>query len=115
MADSPPLPPADDDAVTLVSRRLRDREPGADDEWVAREILAALRGLGWRPTTARPGVDWHRASGSARGSLDPDVKAALFADLEAQTEAFRATGPQAAVPEGDAKAPENPGFPNGQP
>lgn len=41
------------DAVRALVYRLRNREPGEDDEVFAVEFITALRGRGWRPTPAR--------------------------------------------------------------
>ena len=35
-------------AVAVVTRLLRDREDGTDDEVFALELITALRGHGWR-------------------------------------------------------------------
>ena len=35
-------------AVEALTRRLRDRDPGTDDEVFALEFITALRARGWR-------------------------------------------------------------------
>ena len=45
-------------AADAITRRLRDREPGTDDEVFAREIIVMLQGRGWRPTEAKPPPHW---------------------------------------------------------
>ena len=45
-------------AVEAITRRLRDREPGTDDEVLAREIIVMLQGRGWRPTEAKVPPHW---------------------------------------------------------
>ena len=50
-------------AVDALTRRLRDRDPGTDDEVFALEFITALRARGWRPTEARMMPAWHRPAG----------------------------------------------------
>ncbi len=50
-------------AVDALTRRLRDRDPGTDDEVFALEFITALRARGWRPTEARVMPAWHRPAG----------------------------------------------------
>ena len=45
-------------AAEAITRQLRDRDPGTDDEVLAREIIVMLRGRGWRPTEARRPPHW---------------------------------------------------------
>jgi len=99
-------------AVAALVHRLRnpgDADPlGADAEPFAQEFIAALKARGWRPLLAvPPDADWRRASGNSRtprGSLDPDVKAALMTQMAEVTQATRsgrrATGPQPVLAEG---------------
>ena len=47
-------------AAEAITRRLRDREPGTDDEVFARELIAMLQGRGWRPTEAKPPPLWNQ-------------------------------------------------------
>jgi hypothetical protein len=47
-------------AIEALVRRLRDRDPGADDEVFAREFIITLRGHGWRPTEAKAVPAWQR-------------------------------------------------------
>lgn len=47
-------------AVEALTYRLRNRDPGTDDEVFAGEILVMLRGRGWRPTLAKPPPAWNR-------------------------------------------------------
>lgn len=95
-------------AVAALVFRLRnpgDADPlGADAEPFAQEYVAALKARGWRPVLAVPAdADWRRASGRpAAGSLDPDVKAALVAQMARSSQAIRdgtRTGPQQALTE----------------
>jgi hypothetical protein len=51
-------------AVDALVYRLRNREPGTDDEPFAQEFITALRARGWRPTEARPLPEWRRPAGS---------------------------------------------------
>ncbi len=67
-------------AAAALTRRLRDREPGTDDEVFALEFITALRARGWRPTEARVRPAWKHPAGhgvdptadylAARRSLD---------------------------------------------
>ena len=50
-------------AVDALTHRLRNREPGTDDEVFALEFITALRARGWRPTEARIRPAWHRPAG----------------------------------------------------
>jgi hypothetical protein len=50
-------------AVDALTRRLRNRDPGTDDEVFALEFITALRARGWRPTEARVMPAWHRPAG----------------------------------------------------
>ncbi len=50
-------------AVEALTRRLRDRDPGTDDEVFALEFITALRARGWRPTEARVMPAWQRPRG----------------------------------------------------
>lgn len=96
-------------AVSALVFRLRnpgDADPlGADAEPFAEEFLAALKARGWRPVLAVPAeADWRRASGRVpRGSLDPDVKAALVTKMAEAHQAImggtRTTGGQPALAE----------------
>lgn len=97
-------------AVAALVFRLRnhgDTDPlGADAEPFAEEFLAALKARGWRPVLAVPAdADWRRASGRPPpGSLDPDVKAALFARMAEASQAVRSgtkTGGQPVLAEGN--------------
>jgi hypothetical protein len=51
-------------AIEALTRRLRNREPGTDDEVFALEFITALRARGWRPTEARVMPAWKRPAGS---------------------------------------------------
>ena len=69
-------------AVDAITYRLRNREPGTDDEVLARELITMLQGRGWRPTAAKPPPPWNqprpgpgedtysRGLAAARESLD---------------------------------------------
>lgn len=103
-------------AVAALVYRLRnpgDADPlGADAEPFAQEYLAALKARGWRPVLAVPAdADWRRASGRpAAGSLDPDVKAALVAQMARASQAIRdgrRTGPQPVLTEGSDNSQES--------
>jgi hypothetical protein len=50
-------------AVDALTRRLRDRDPGTDDEVFALEFITALRARGWRPTEARVMPAWKHPAG----------------------------------------------------
>jgi hypothetical protein len=98
------MPDFDDEtrkAVALVVGRLQsghgDARPlGADAEPFAQELIAALRGLGWRPTHAVPAsADWRRARGSGNGTPDPSGPGG--AGYLAAKAAMRRTGPQPAL------------------
>jgi len=86
-------------AIDALVFRLKNRGD-ADDEPFAAEFIAALRGRGWRPTEARPGPDWRRASGDAKV---PDAGRPGSADYLAAKAAMaaRVTGPQAVLTEND--------------
>jgi hypothetical protein len=101
-------------AVAALVHRLRNHDPdtdplGADAEPFAAEFIAALKSRGWRPVLAvPPDADWRRASGrTPRGSLDPEVKAALFAQFAEASQATRSgtgtTGGQSALTEDDGR------------
>jgi hypothetical protein len=62
-------------AVDALTRRLRNREPGTDDEVFALEFITALRARGWRPTEARVRPAWKLPAGHG---VDPtaDYRAA---------------------------------------
>lgn len=79
-------------AIDALVFRLRNRGD-ADDEPFAQEFIAALKARGWRPVLVPPPeADWRRAPGNSRvprGSLDPDVKAALVARLAEASQAAR--------------------------
>jgi hypothetical protein len=47
-------------AAEAVTWRLRNREPGTDDEVLARELITMLQGRGWRPTAAKPPPPWNQ-------------------------------------------------------
>jgi len=51
-------------AVEALTHRLRNRDPGTDDEVFALEFITALRARGWRPTEARAMPAWQRPRGS---------------------------------------------------
>jgi hypothetical protein len=61
---SPDLDREDAAAVDALVYRLRNREPGTDDEPFAQEFITALRARGWRPTEARVLPEWRRPAGS---------------------------------------------------
>ena len=87
-------PDTDAEAVAAIVSRLRGRPEGADDEWVARDMLAALKMLGYRLTLAMAPPDWKtpredKADDYARG-----------AELWRTAYADRATGPQPVLREG---------------
>lgn len=70
-------------AIDALAHRLRNREPGTDDEVFALEFITALRGRGWRPTEARSQRPWQRAIAPP----PPDIAehgAALARELLAQ-------------------------------
>ena len=50
-------------AIDALTHRLRNRDPGTDDEVFALEFITALRARGWRPTEARVMPVWHRPAG----------------------------------------------------
>jgi hypothetical protein len=50
-------------AIDALTRRLRNRDPGTDDEVFALEFITALRARGWRPTEAKVMPAWHRPAG----------------------------------------------------
>jgi hypothetical protein len=50
-------------AVDALTHRLRNRDPGTDDEVFALEFITALRARGWRPTEAKVMPAWHRPAG----------------------------------------------------
>jgi hypothetical protein len=98
-------------AVDALAYRLRNHDPdtdplGADAEPFAAEFVAALKARGWRPVLAVPvEADWRRASERVpRGSLDPDVKAALVTKMAEASQVIRTgrTGPQPALTEDDS-------------
>jgi hypothetical protein len=89
----------------LGNRGEEDGQFATDNELFAQEFFAFLKATGWRPVLAVPAdADWRRASGrTPRGSLDPDVKAALFAQFAEASQATRsgtrATGGQPVLAE----------------
>ena len=62
-------------AVDALIHRLRNRDPGTDDEPFALEYVTALRSRGWRPTEARVQPAWKLPTGHG---VDPteDYRAA---------------------------------------
>jgi hypothetical protein len=64
-------------AVDALVWRLRNREPGTDDEIFAREYLIALRARGWRPTEARKPADWQPPKPGGSAEPGDDYRAAL--------------------------------------
>jgi hypothetical protein len=50
-------------AIDALVHRLRNRDPGTDDEPFALEFITALRARGWRPTEARPMPAWKHPAG----------------------------------------------------
>ena len=65
-------------ATEVIARKIRG---GGDPDILAVEILHVLRGLGWRPTEARPLPEWKRATGTgkapdeaARAELDEALR-----------------------------------------
>ena len=75
-------------AVDALAHRLRNRDPGTDDEVFALEFITALRARGWRPTEARAMPAWKHPAG--RGSDPPAaLLAGLRADLDARAAASR--------------------------
>ena len=50
-------------AIEALTHRLRNREPGTDDEVFALEFITALRARGWRPTEARAMPAWKLPAG----------------------------------------------------
>ena len=65
-------------AVDALTHRLRNRDPGTDDEVFALEFITALRARGWRPTEARVRPAWKLPAGHG---VDPtaDYRAARLA------------------------------------
>jgi hypothetical protein len=58
-------------AIAALADRLRNRDPGTDDEVFAREFITGwLRGHGWRPTEARARPAWQRPHGGGSGPND---------------------------------------------
>lgn len=76
-----------DKAVRMVTWQLRERGD-ADDEPVARAIVEAFKGAGWRPTMARPAPDW-RMRGTSGGRMSDADRAAFLERAAAATEAQR--------------------------
>lgn len=73
------------DAVTALAHRIRQRdadppEVRLDAELFAREFITALRMRGWRPTPARPAVDWRVTEPPAT----PDTVHQRAADIRSQ-------------------------------
>lgn len=81
----------------LKQRREQEKqgEDAPDDEWLAREFMAALRGQGWRPTPAKA-VDWREANRPLlpERPMSPEERekwlAKARANCEAATEKFDA-------------------------
>ena len=48
-------------AAVAIAGRLRE---GGDPDVIALEIMTLIRGLGYRPTEARPAPTWRRPPGS---------------------------------------------------
>lgn len=67
-------------AAEAITRQLRDREPGTDDEVFAREIVVMLQGRGWRVTNAAPPPSHQTGAGLPRR----DDAVAAVAELKAQ-------------------------------
>jgi hypothetical protein len=57
---SPDLDRETKSAVDALVYRLKNREPGTDDEPFAQEYVIALRARGWRPTEARAPWDYRQ-------------------------------------------------------
>lgn len=57
-------------AVDALTHRLRNRDPGTDDEVFALEFITALRARGWRPTEARPLPAWKLPAGSGTSATE---------------------------------------------
>jgi len=68
-------------AAAAVAYRLRTRDPGADDDTLAAEIIAILTGRGWRPTEARPAPDWKTPRPGPGRDTYRDGLAAVRAEL----------------------------------
>lgn len=79
----------------LKQRREQEKqgEDAPDDEWFAREFMAALRGQGWRPTPAKA-TDWREANRPllSERPMTPKERAEWLekarANCEAATEKF---------------------------
>jgi hypothetical protein len=56
------------EAVRMVTRMLQDRGE-ADDEPLAATIVAALKGIGFRPTAARSSPGWRPQGGSSPATI----------------------------------------------
>lgn len=95
--------------VKAIVYRLQNHDPGtrplgADAEPFANELVAMAVQLGWRPTPARPSPDW-KQQGPPKGSLDPEVWAAIKAgDWETLR---RLQGTTSAVPTPRTASEEN--------
>lgn len=68
-------------ALELLTRIVTAND-GADPGCTARECLVALEGLGYRPTEARPAVEWKIYGAGAKPPAD--LLRDLRADLEAK-------------------------------
>ena len=62
-------------AVDALAHRLRNRDPGTDDDVFALEFITALRARGWRPTEARTRPAWKLPPGHGTDP-PPDYRAA---------------------------------------
>lgn len=98
--EADPVPLSDREAVAAITARLRCRPEGSADEWVARDILATLKLLGYRKLLDLDVADWrdrpHHGDGPGLPT-SPETIAEL-GKLKAAW-AARATGPLPALRE----------------
>jgi hypothetical protein len=72
---------ADRRAAEAIARKLREHGCVAlcgdapDCDVLALELVALLRGIGWRPTAARPLPAWHRPAGTGIPPTDGYLQA----------------------------------------
>lgn len=63
---------ADRRAAEAIARKLRE---GGDPDVTATELVALIRGIGWRPTEARPLPAWQRPAGTGKPPTDGYLQA----------------------------------------
>ena len=74
-------------AVDALVYRLRNREPGTDDEPFALEFITAMRARGWRPTEARSPWDYRNLPAGEGTPTSEETRRAVEEARRASVEA----------------------------